>query len=191
MRGSTPLTTVSRFTDFDDSVDTLRRYAVLGRDTRCPFGRCHACSRSHGGCPSITLTGLVKVYDVTDRLVWIDCEMTGLNLAKDALIEIAVLITDGELNVLDDGLDIVIHAEDAKLDSMVPVVQEMHASSGLTEEVRVSTVSVAEAEKRVLEHVREWVPEPRRLRCVETPLRRTAASWPVTCRRSTSTFTIA
>ncbi len=98
---------------------------------------------------------------MTDRLVWIDCEMTGLNLAKDALIEIAVLITDGELNVLDDGLDIVIHAEDAKLDSMVPVVQEMHASSGLTEEVRVSTVSVAEAEKRVLEHVREWVPEPR------------------------------
>lgn len=103
---------------------------------------------------------LVKVYDVNDRLVWVDCEMTGLDLAEDALIEIAVLVTDAELNILDEGLDIVIHADDAALDSMVPVVQQMHASSGLTDEVRQSTISVAEAEKRVLDHIRAYVPEP-------------------------------
>jgi oligoribonuclease len=98
---------------------------------------------------------------VTDRLVWIDCEMTGLDLSRDALIEIAVLITDGELNILDDGLDIVIHAEDDLLDNMVDVVQQMHASSGLTEEVRRASVTVAEAEKRVLDYIRIHVPEER------------------------------
>lgn len=98
---------------------------------------------------------------MNDRLVWIDCEMTGLDLERDALIEIACLVTDGELNVLGDGVDIVIHAEDALLDAMIPVVRDMHARSGLTEEVRRSEVSVAEAEKAVLDYVRAWVPEPR------------------------------
>lgn len=94
-------------------------------------------------------------------MVWVDCEMTGLDLANDALIEIAVLITNAELEILDDGVDIVIHADDAALDSMVPVVQQMHGSSGLTDEVRRSTVTLAEAEKRVLDHVREYVPDPK------------------------------
>ena len=98
---------------------------------------------------------------MNDRLVWVDCEMTGLDLANDALIEIAVLITNAELEILDDGVDIVIHADDAALDSMVPVVQQMHGSSGLTDEVRRSTVTLAEAEKRVLDHVREYVPDPK------------------------------
>ena len=69
-------------------------------------------------------------------MVWIDCEMTGLDLRRDALIEIAVLVTDAELNLVDDGMDIVIHASDDLLDSMVPVVRDMHAASGLTELVR-------------------------------------------------------
>lgn len=98
---------------------------------------------------------------VNDHLVWIDCEMTGLDLAKDALIEIAVQVTDGELNVLGEGLDIVIHADDEALDGMPAVVREMHANSGLTEEVRHSEVRLAEAEQRVLEYVRGWVPEAR------------------------------
>jgi oligoribonuclease len=98
---------------------------------------------------------------VTDNLVWIDCEMTGLDLAKDALIEMAVLVTDSELNILDDGLDVVIHAEDAMLDGMLDVVRDMHAASGLTEAVRRSTVSLEEAEKLVLDHVRRYVPEAR------------------------------
>ncbi|WP_314037847.1 oligoribonuclease [Dietzia sp. CH92] len=93
-----------------------------------------------------------------DRIVWIDCEMTGLDLSNDRLVEIAALVTDSELNVLGDGIDIVIHADDAALDAMVPVVRDMHASSGLTEEIRKSTVTVAEAEKQVLDYIREWVP---------------------------------
>ncbi|KAA9155788.1 oligoribonuclease [Amycolatopsis acidicola] len=98
---------------------------------------------------------------MTDRLVWIDCEMTGLDLAKDALIEIAVLVTDAELNIIGDGLDLVIHAEDELLATMPDVVRDMHARSGLTEEVRRSTVTLAEAERRVLDYVRELVPEAR------------------------------
>jgi oligoribonuclease len=98
---------------------------------------------------------------VTDRLVWIDCEMTGLDLRRDALIEIAVLVTDGDLNVLGDGVDVVIHADEATLAGMPDVVREMHANSGLTDAVRASTLTVAEAEQRVLDYVRTYVPEPR------------------------------
>ena len=96
---------------------------------------------------------------MTDRLVWIDCEMTGLDLGKEALIEIAALVTDAELNVLGDGVDIVIHADEEKLGGMPEVVREMHAHSGLTEEVRRSTVTLEEAERRVLDYIREHVPE--------------------------------
>ncbi|ADD41131.1 Exonuclease RNase T and DNA polymerase III [Stackebrandtia nassauensis DSM 44728] len=92
--------------------------------------------------------------------MWIDCEMTGLDLQRDALIEIAVLVTDAELRVLDEGLDIVIHTEQSVLDGMVDVVKEMHGSSGLTQEVAAATTTVAEAEKRVLEYVRGHVPQP-------------------------------
>jgi oligoribonuclease len=98
---------------------------------------------------------------VNDRLVWIDCEMTGLDLRNDALIEIAVLVTDGELAVLGEGVDIVIHADDAALANMPDVVRDMHARSGLTDEVRRSAVTVAEAQERVLAYVRSYVPDPR------------------------------
>jgi oligoribonuclease len=98
---------------------------------------------------------------VTDCLVWIDCEMTGLDLGRDALIEIAVLVTDGDLNVLGEGVDVVIHADEGALAGMPDVVREMHAHSGLTEAVRASTVTVAEAERLVLDYVRKYVPEPR------------------------------
>jgi oligoribonuclease len=98
---------------------------------------------------------------VNDRLVWIDCEMTGLDLGRDALIEVAALVTDSDLNVLGEGVDVVIHADDALLDGMVDVVRDMHAKSGLTEEVRRATVTVAEAERMVLDYIRQYVPEPR------------------------------
>ncbi|WP_209615440.1 oligoribonuclease [Saccharothrix coeruleofusca] len=96
-----------------------------------------------------------------DRLVWIDCEMTGLDLGKDALIEIAALVTDAELNVLGEGVDVVIHADDTALDAMPEVVVQMHAKSGLTEEVRRSTTTLAEAEAMVLAYIKQWVPDPR------------------------------
>ncbi len=92
-----------------------------------------------------------------DELVWIDCEMTGLDLRSDKLIEIAVLVTDAELNVVGDGVDVVIHADDAALSSMVDVVTQMHTRSGLVEEVRASTVDVAAAETMVLDYIREHV----------------------------------
>jgi oligoribonuclease len=98
---------------------------------------------------------------VTDRLVWIDCEMTGLDLRRDALIEIAVLVTDGDLRVLGEGVDLVIHADDAALAGMPDVVREMHERSGLTEAVRASTVTLAEAEQQALDYVRRFVPDPR------------------------------
>ena len=98
---------------------------------------------------------------MADLLVWIDCEMTGLDLGKDKLIEVAALVTDPELNVLGDGIDLVIHADDAALDAMPEVVRDMHAKSGLTEEVRRSAITMAEAEEAVLAYVKEFVPNPR------------------------------
>ncbi|OBF12387.1 oligoribonuclease [Mycobacterium sp. ACS4331] len=96
-----------------------------------------------------------------DELVWIDCEMTGLDLGSDRLIEIAVLVTDAELNVLGDGIDVVIHAEDAALAGMIDVVKKMHARSGLTDEVRASTVDVPTAEKMVLDYIKQHVKQPK------------------------------
>ena len=98
---------------------------------------------------------------VSDRLVWVDCEMTGLDLRSDALIEIAAIVTDGDLNILGDGVDVVIHADDEALSGMPPVVAAMHEKSGLTELVRASTITVPEAQTRVLDYIREHVPEPR------------------------------
>ena len=94
---------------------------------------------------------------VQDKLVWIDCEMTGLDTTSDKLIEIAALVTDGDLNILGDGVDIVIHADDEALANMPDVVTKMHAASGLTDEVRASTVTLAQAEQQVLDYIRAHV----------------------------------
>ncbi|MCU1691997.1 MAG: oligoribonuclease [Frankiales bacterium] len=99
---------------------------------------------------------------MSDRLVWIDCEMTGLDLGSDLLIEVAALVTDSELNVLGEGVDVVVGATAAQMERMPEVVREMHASSGLTEEVLRSTVTLQEAEQQVLAYVKEWVPEARK-----------------------------
>ena len=94
--------------------------------------------------------------------MWIDCEMTGLDLGSDLLIEVAALVTDSDLNVLGDGVDVVIGASAEQLERMPEVVREMHASSGLTDEVLASTVTLEQAEQAVLAYVREWVPEARK-----------------------------
>jgi oligoribonuclease len=99
---------------------------------------------------------------MTDRLVWIDCEMTGLDLARDALIEIACLVTDGNLNVLDEGVDLVIKPPAEAVDQMVPVVREMHTTSGLIEEL-ASGVTLAEAQEQVLSYLRRLVPADRKV----------------------------
>src|SRR6516225_1240258 len=99
---------------------------------------------------------------MTDRLVWIDCEMTGLNLERDALIEIACLVTDGSLDVLDKGIDLVIKPPPESLDQMEDVVREMHTASGLLNEL-ASGVTLAEAQDQVLGYVRKHISEPRRV----------------------------
>lgn len=83
--------------------------------------------------------------------------MTGLDLRSDRLIEIAALVTDAELNVLGDGIDVVIHTDDEALDNMVEVVARMHKSSGLTEEVRASTIDLASAEQLVMDYISSHV----------------------------------
>jgi oligoribonuclease len=98
---------------------------------------------------------------MSDRMVWVDCEMTGLDLGKDALIEIAVLVTDADLNVLGEGVDLVIRPEPAALETMPDIVREMHTASGLLD-VLDSGITMAEAEQQALDYVRAHVPDPRK-----------------------------
>src|SRR3954465_3114813 len=87
--------------------------------------------------------------------------MTGLDLRHDALIEVAALVTEPNLVVQGEGVDVVIHADDELLGGMVDVVRQMHDKSGLTEAVRASAVTLTEAEDRILEYITRYVPEPR------------------------------
>jgi len=98
---------------------------------------------------------------MNDLLVWIDCEMTGLDLGRDALIEVACVVTDGELNQLDEGVDLVIKPPQEAVEQMSDVVREMHTASGLLSALP-GGVSLAEAEARVLEYIRGHVPDPKR-----------------------------
>jgi oligoribonuclease len=99
---------------------------------------------------------------VNDRLVWIDCEMTGLDIERDALIEIACLVTDAELNLLDEGVDLIIKPPAEALAGMPEVVREMHTTSGLLAELP-GGIPVAEAGELVLDYVRGHVAEPKRV----------------------------
>ncbi|MGN6244901.1 MAG: oligoribonuclease [Motilibacteraceae bacterium] len=94
-------------------------------------------------------------------MVWVDCEMTGLDLAQDALVEVAALVTDSELTVLGDGVDVVIRPPDQALETMPDVVRQMHTASGLLEELPHGT-TLAEAEQAVLDYVRAFVPDVRK-----------------------------
>lgn len=93
-----------------------------------------------------------------DRIVWIDCEMTGLSLTTDALIEVAALVTDFDLNQLGDGIDLVIKPPAEAIDQMDEFVRQMHTSSGLLVEL-ADGITMADAEQQVLAYVREWAPD--------------------------------
>ena len=95
---------------------------------------------------------------MNDRMVWIDCEMTGLSLETDALVEVAALVTDSELNILGEGVDIVVRPPAEAVAGMPEIVRAMHTSSGLLDELEHG-VTLAEAEAQVLAYVREHVPE--------------------------------
>lgn len=92
----------------------------------------------------------------TDRLVWVDCEMTGLDIGSDALIEVAALITDGELNVLGEGVDLVIKPPSGAVEAMTDFVREMHVASGLLPELD-SGVTLAEATDQLIAYLDEFV----------------------------------
>jgi oligoribonuclease len=86
------------------------------------------------------------------HLVWIDCEMTGLSLETDALVEIAVLVTDSELNVIGEGIDLVIHATEGQLAEMNDYVRKMHTDSGLINEI-ADGIDIAAAEQQILAYL--------------------------------------
>ncbi|MCW2726612.1 MAG: oligoribonuclease [Frankiales bacterium] len=118
--------------------------------------------RGAGTCRTRPRAPARRLTGVSDRLVWIDCEMTGLDLGNDLLIEVAALVTDSELNVLGEGVDVVIGASEEQMARMPDVVRDMHAASGLTQEVLASTVTLQEAEQQVLAYIKHWVPEPKK-----------------------------
>ena len=97
---------------------------------------------------------------MADYIVWVDCEMTGLEVTVDEICEIGVVVTDGELNVLDPGLQLVIKPSAKALRNMGDFVRQMHTDSGLLEEIPKG-ISMAKAEKQVLEYIKQWVSEER------------------------------
>ena len=97
---------------------------------------------------------------LTDPLIWLDLEMTGLDPDADVILEAAVIVTDGSLHMQVEGPDLVIAAPEAALAAMEPVVAQMHERSGLDAKVRASGVSLAQAEDELLEFIAEQVPGP-------------------------------
>ena len=97
---------------------------------------------------------------MSDYIVWVDCEMTGLEVTVDEICEIGVVVTDGELNVLDSGLQLVIKPSAKALRNMGDFVRQMHTDSGLIEEIPKG-ISMAKAEKQILEYIKQWVSDER------------------------------
>ena len=98
-------------------------------------------------------------HESADRIVWIDCEMTGLDLGADALVEVAAVVTDSELRVLGGGVDVIIAPPADSLVQMNDFVRAMHTTSGLLDELAGGT-TLADAQEQVLAYIRKWVPEP-------------------------------
>src|SRR5687767_972688 len=94
-------------------------------------------------------------------LVWMDLEMTGLDPGRNVIVEIATLVTDDELEIVDEGLDLVVHQPPDALALMEDVVREMHTTSGLLNEIEASTVSLDDAGRQTLEYIKSHVPEVR------------------------------
>lgn len=92
-------------------------------------------------------------------LVWIDCEMTGLDPAVDELVEVAVIVTDSDLNTIGPGLDVLVKASEASLLQMNDFVRNMHTESGLLDELSEG-LTLGEAERQVVDYIKRYVPEP-------------------------------
>jgi oligoribonuclease len=96
-----------------------------------------------------------------DLFVWLDLEMTGLEVSRHVVVEIAVLVTDSALAALDDGIDVVVHQPEAAMAEMDDFVRKMHTRSGLLPAIAASDVTLADAQARALEYVRSHIPTPR------------------------------
>lgn len=116
--------------------------------------------RLYGGAVTTT-NDATNQRALSDRIIWIDCEMTGLSLRTDALVEVAALVTDFELTVLGDGIDVVIKPPADAIAQMDEFVRDMHTTSGLLDELDAG-VSLGEAQSLVLDYIRQFVPEPRK-----------------------------
>lgn len=103
--------------------------------------------------------------ETSKNLIWMDLEMTGLDPNKDKIIEIAVIVTDSELNILDESIDMVIHQPDEVLDNMNNWCKEHHGQSGLTEKSRDSQIDLAEARKVLFKKIRKYCEEGQGLLC--------------------------
>jgi oligoribonuclease len=106
------------------------------------------------------VTSVAEASNVDDRLVWIDLEMTGLDLERHTIVEIAVLVTDAQLEVLADGLDLVVHQPPEALAEMEDFVRKMHTKSGLLAAIERSTLTLEAAGKQAIEYIKQFVPEP-------------------------------
>jgi len=96
---------------------------------------------------------------VDDRLVWLDLEMTGLDVTRHVIVEIAALVTDGELEPLDDGIDVIVHQPPAALAEMDDFVRKMHTKSALIGEIEASRISLTDAGAMAIDYIRQHVPE--------------------------------
>jgi oligoribonuclease len=107
-----------------------------------------------------SVNAVAEASSVDDRLVWIDLEMTGLDLQRHRIVELAVLVTDAQLEVLADGLDLVVHQPPEALAEMEDIVRKMHAKSGLLAEIERSSLTLDAAGKEAIEYIKQFVPEP-------------------------------
>ncbi|GAB3178137.1 oligoribonuclease [Nesterenkonia halophila] len=131
---------------------------MTSSETTPPATTAATTETASGAAPGARPSGSSAAGDWSGRMVWIDCEMTGLDPDSDVLLEVAALVTDTELNILGDGVDVVIRPDDGALEAMGDFVRRMHRSSGLLDELD-SGMTVEEAQRRVLDYVRTWVPE--------------------------------
>jgi oligoribonuclease len=107
-----------------------------------------------------SVNAVAEASSVDDRLVWIDLEMTGLDLQRHRIVELAVLVTDAQLEVLADGLDLVVHQPPEVLAEMEDIVRKMHAKSALLAEIERSSLTLDAAGKEAIEYIKQFVPEP-------------------------------